>query len=73
MPNERPLAPTLLPQSVTTIGAEPNGPQGDSGEVVGVVRLIGIGGAADPFDTTLDTTQSATRRNSRQPSAKKLA
>ena len=49
MPNERPLAPTLLPQSVTTIGAEPNGPQGDSGEVVGVVRLIGIGGAADAF------------------------
>ena len=62
-----------MPQGVTTIGAEPNGPQGGSGEVLGVVRLIGIWEGLIPFDTTLDTTQDAIRRNSEQPSAKKLA
>jgi hypothetical protein len=49
MLNERPLAPTLLPQGVTTLGEEPSGPQGGSGEILRVVRLIGIGGAADTF------------------------
>ena len=42
-----PLAPTLYPQSVTTIRLESSGPQGGPGEVLGALRLIGIGGAAD--------------------------
>jgi hypothetical protein len=33
--NERPLAPTLYPQSVNTIGVEPSGPQSGHGEVLG--------------------------------------
>jgi hypothetical protein len=48
-PNERPLAPTLYPWGVIRIDVEPNGPQGGPGEVLGTLRLIGIGVAADAF------------------------
>ena len=42
-----PLAPTLYQQSVTTIRLESSGSRGGPGEVLGALRLIGIGGAAD--------------------------
>jgi hypothetical protein len=48
-PNEHLLAPTLYPQSVTTIGVEPSGSHGGHSEVMGAIRLIGIGVAADAF------------------------
>jgi hypothetical protein len=38
-----------------------------------VLRLVGIGERLMPFDTTSDTTQGATRRNSGQPRAKESA
>ena len=69
MPNERQLAPTLCPQDDTTIGLQPSGPYGGHGEVLRVLRLVGIGERLMPFDTT----QGATPRNSGQPLARKSA
>jgi hypothetical protein len=54
-PNERPLASTLLPRGVTTIGVELTGPQGGLGKVLGAIRLIRIRGAADVILTPLLT------------------
>ncbi len=46
-PNERRLAPTKQRQGITRIGVEPSGLQRGPGEVLGVLRLIGIGRTAD--------------------------
>jgi hypothetical protein len=58
---------------VTRIRVERSEQWGGQGEVLGALRLIGIGVWPIPFDTTPDTTQSAPPRNSRQPRAKKSA
>ena len=52
---------------------EPSRSQGGRGEVLSVPRLFGTWGGPILFDTTSDTTQSATPRNVGQPLAKKSA
>jgi hypothetical protein len=61
VPYENPYAPSLWPRGVTRIGALAG--LGVATEILGALRLMGTRGAGDDFDTTPDTTHSATPRN----------